>query len=224
MGVENMSMNVYCKSGGGQKQACVFVWKVPTIHSSTHSGKVSATMDTCQEQAPEVIGVEIVNHFNNIMAQISDIPTSVRDTLWDYLFLGQVTPNVKVGDSYCQLILDLALGMPIDESLLFHDVQESNYRGGKGVDATKFEVFWDECCNILLPSSATNERKLDDIVRVSVLQSLPDFVRQVKDSLKQKVEKGGLKKCHLSPPLSSSDFSLYPMLQLPRLLVLGVTK
>ena len=81
MGVENMSMNVYCKSGGGQKQACVFVWKVPTIHSSTHSGKVSATMDTCQEQAPEVIGVEIVNHFNNIMAQISDIPTSVRDTL-----------------------------------------------------------------------------------------------------------------------------------------------
>ena len=111
-GVVNMKLNVYCKSGGGARQACVFVWKVPIVFSPCHTGRSAAVMDKCQEIAPNEISRELVTHFNLMMDQISDISSSVRDAMRNYLFLGKVNPDGKANDTYCQLILDLAAGLP----------------------------------------------------------------------------------------------------------------
>ncbi len=72
-GVENMKLNIYCKSGGGARQACVFVWKVPATFAPGHTARAAAVMEKCQELAPKEISRELVTHFNLMMAQISGV-------------------------------------------------------------------------------------------------------------------------------------------------------
>ena len=72
---------------------------------------------------------ELVKHFNKIINQVSEISSTVRDAIRDCLFLGEVNPDGKVDDEYCELVLNLAAGLPNDETQLYSDGRENNSLG-----------------------------------------------------------------------------------------------
>ncbi len=52
-GVKNMKLNIYCKSGGGARQACVFVWKVPATFAPSHTDQATTAMEKYEDLAPK---------------------------------------------------------------------------------------------------------------------------------------------------------------------------
>ena len=69
---------------------------------------------------------ELVKHFNKIINQVSEISSTVCDAIRDCLFLVEVNPDEKVEDEYCELVLNLVAGLPIDETRLYSDSRENN--------------------------------------------------------------------------------------------------
>ena len=72
---------------------------------------------------------ELVKHFNKIINQVSEISSTVRDAIRDCLFLGEVNHDGKVEDKYCELVLNFAAGLPIDETHVYSDGRENNNLG-----------------------------------------------------------------------------------------------
>ena len=99
------------------------------MHGESHSGRIAQTVEKCREEAPKKVNKELVKHFNQIINQVSEINSTVRDAIRDYLFLGEVNPDGKVDDEYCELVLNLAAGLPNDETQLYSDGRENNSLG-----------------------------------------------------------------------------------------------
>jgi hypothetical protein len=90
-----------------------------------------------------------------------------------------------------QLILDMAAGEPINESLLVRRTEkELNSRGGKGTGSTMFTEFWDACMEILSSTTAAEERRKSQVVFASVATSPSDLIRQATSILQQRVADG----------------------------------
>ena len=167
-----------------------------------HSGKVAMAINQCKEMSPREMGREAVKHFNRIVGSMIDVPSGVRLALRNYLFHGDPNPNKTVADQYVQFVMDLAAGQPINESLL-SDGRVNNSRGGKGIDATQYDEFWKACREVLLPNSATEERRHSDTVYASGAHSIPNLVKQATDILQKKVDDGRLDKI---PPIPSTEW------------------
>jgi len=87
--------------------------------------------------------------------------------------------------------MDLAAGQPINESF-FVDKRESNSRGGLGIGSTKFETFWVACEEVLLPNSASEERRHDDTIYVSGAHSIQNLIKLATKILQREVDSGEL--------------------------------
>ena len=109
-GVVNMCIHFYGKLCKGVHPDCLFVWKVPALHSPQHAGKVALAIDTCRELAPKKMGGEAVKHFNMLINNITDIPAGARDALRNHLFIGEPNPDGSIADEYVQFVLDMAAG------------------------------------------------------------------------------------------------------------------
>ncbi|KAL7538123.1 hypothetical protein ACHAXR_008302 [Thalassiosira sp. AJA248-18] len=201
-GIERMKIHVFGKLNAGRNTDCIFVWKVPVIHGDQHTGKVAMAINQCKEMAPRKMGREAVKHFNLIVGSMVDVPSGVRHALRNYLFHGDPNPDKTIADEYVQYVLDLAAGQPIDESLVT-DGRVNNGRGGKGINATQYEEFWKACREVLLPNSATEERRHSDTVYASGAHSIPNLVKQATDILQKKVDDGEVDEI---PPIPSLEW------------------
>jgi len=83
------------------------------------------------------------------------------------------------------------------------DGRKGNSRGGKGIDATIYQHFWDCCREVLLPDARVEERRHSDTMHASAAHSIPNLVKQVTDLLKQKVSSG---KLETMPPIPSVEW------------------
>ena len=175
-GVENMRIHFYGKVYPGENPDCIFVWKVPVVRGPQHDGKVTLTIDSCREMAPKKMQREAVKHYNMIMNNITDLPAGACDALRNYLFMGEPNPDGTIADEYVELVMDMAAGEPIDVSAL-PDGRVKNSRGGKGIGATQYAEFWKACREVLLPDSATEERRAKDIIYASAAHSIPNLVK-----------------------------------------------
>lgn len=148
-----MSINIFGRSSS-VGPSCLFLWKTPTVHGDAHAGNVQLALKTCQDMLPKKVSAESALHFNNILCGIAKVPAKVRHALTSYLFGGEV--NVKGGDAdmYVEFVESLAGGLPIDDSWIV-DGRAYNSRGGKGINSTTFEEFWEECrrCVYVIRSS-----------------------------------------------------------------------
>ncbi len=159
-------------------------------------------INQCKEMAPRKMGREAVKHFNRIVGSMVDVPSGVRHALRNYLFHGDPNTDKTIADEYVQYVLDLAAGQPINESLLT-DGRVNNGWGGKGINATQFEEFWKACRKVLLPNSATEERRHSDTVYASGAHSIPNLVKQATDILQKKIDDGEVDKI---PPIPSLEW------------------
>ena len=76
----------------------------------------------------------------------------------------------------------------------------TNSRGGKGIGATQFAEFWKACREILIPDSATEERRAKDVIYASAAHSIPNLVKLATEVLQRKVDRNELDKF---PPVPS---------------------
>ena len=76
----------------------------------------------------------------------------------------------------------------------------NNSRGGKGIGSTMYDEFWKACREVLLPSSAVEERRGSDIIYASAAHSIPNLIKLATDILNQKVDSNVLDKV---PPIPS---------------------
>ena len=108
-----MCIHFYGKiySAGGGNPDCIFVWKVPPVHTSQHAVKVAITIDMCRGMAPTQMSQEAVRHYNNIMDHVSiDIPAGAKVALRNYIFCGDPTPDECIADEYVKFVQDMAEG------------------------------------------------------------------------------------------------------------------
>ena len=170
-----------------------------------HVGKSHQAINKARDLMPKFVGREAVAHFNRIMNGISSIDAKARDALRNYIFLGEADPDDTLGDDYVKLVMDLAAGQPIDESLLVRGPggRSSNSRGGKGIGATTFEEFWEACREVIRPSEASEERRHSLVVYTSAAASFEDLKRQAIAILQRKVDEGKLAKL---PPVPSNEW------------------
>ena len=80
------------------------------------------------------------------------------------------------------------------------DGRVNNSRGGKGVGATKYVEFWKACREVLLPDSATEERRAKDVIYASAAHSIQILVKLATAILQRKVNSKELDKF---PPVPS---------------------
>ena len=74
-----------------------------------------------------------MKHFNNLLNRVVDVPADVRKAMTSYLFMGEVNPRGDIAEEYCNFVLDLADGLPVDDSFIV-DGRRFNSRGGKGFE------------------------------------------------------------------------------------------
>lgn len=91
---------------------------------------------------------------------------------------------------------------PIDESML-PDGRVGKSRGGTGIGATMYDEFWKAYREVLLPSSAADERRKDDTVYTSAAHSIPKLVKLATDALKRKLDDNEFE---TMPPVPSDDW------------------
>lgn len=186
-GVSKMCIHIFGKTYSGQNPDCIFVWKVPAIHPPQHVGNVAKAVKECQQTAPQYMTAEAVRHFNAIFDHVANVSAPLRDAMRNYLLGGDANPDGTIADEYVDFVMNLAAGQPIDEAVLLSG-RTTNSRGGKGIGATKFEAFWKACQEILLPDSATDERRHGDNVYASAANSIPNLIQQATDNLQRKVD------------------------------------
>ena len=156
----------------------LFVFKVPSTQGPDYVGNITKAIKVCEAMAPKHMSAEAVAHFNHIMSSCANVPSQCREALGNYLFFGDPDPNNKLESEYVDFVIDLANGLPIDESL-FVDKRANNSRGGKGSGFTKYDDFFEACREVLLPDSAVDERRHGDTMHASGAYSIVDLHRQV---------------------------------------------
>lgn len=201
-GIDSMTIYVYGKLNSGNDPASLFVWKVPGIQDAQHAGKVAKAINECKEMAPKKLSAEAIKHADAILKGITVLSSEARTAVRNFLFLGNPDPDDKVADEYVELVLGLAAGKPVEESMLL-DGRKGNSRGGKGIDATIYQHFWDCCREVLLPDARVEERRHSDTMHALAAHSIPNLVKQVTDLLKQKVSSG---KLETMPPIPSVEW------------------
>ena len=212
-GVHGMCIHAFgIKEGGKDNPSCIFIWRIPTVRGPQHDGNVARAITRCREEAPKKMSAEAIKHFNIIFNQVSQVSAKVRDALREYLYKGMTGSNIEstAADEYCQLVMDLAAGLPIDESLLPEDGRSNNSRGGQGIGATKFIAFWEACAEVLNPTLASEERRNSSAVYSSVARSIPDLINQAVDALEIKVKDGRLKEMVSIPSIEWVRLSFIP--------------
>ena len=112
------------------------LWNVPLKNDETHAGMVQKAVDKCREKLPKVMTDASARHFDNIMSSVSDVPSGVRKAIKEYLFMGEANMEGVIADEYCQYVMNLAAGMPVDKSFIV-DGRTFNSRSGKGIGTTK---------------------------------------------------------------------------------------
>ena len=100
---------------------------------------------------------------------------------------------------FLNTLCSFIIPQPIHATFL-SDGRMNNSRGGKGIGATMYKEFWKACREVLLPSSAVEERRGSDIIYASAAHSIPNLVKLATDILKQKVDSNVLDKL---PPIPS---------------------
>ena len=190
--------HIYGKVNSGNNPDCIFAWRVLIIHGTHHAGSVAKAINECQQMAPKQMGREAVRHFNAIMNQISVVPAGARDALHNYLFLGHPDPDNSIADKYVQFVINLAAGQPLDENM-FVDDRTYNSHGGNGVGATQYNDFWEACREVILPNSATEERRHSDIIYASGAHSIPNLIKLATEILQRKVDDGTVDKLPAIP-------------------------
>ena len=201
-GEAKLVFHIYGQVNGGKNPDCIFVWKVPYVHGDDHAGNVAKAIIECQQAAPKQMACEAVRHFDSIISRITDIPLGAREALRNYLFVGDPDPNKKIADEHVTFVMALAAGHPVDKSLFVHTAA-SNSRGGKGIGATAYDDFWLACKEVLLPNSATEERRHTDTVYASGAHSIPNLVSQATAILQKKVDNGVFDSL---PPIPSTEW------------------
>jgi hypothetical protein len=199
-------VHVYGINNPQKNPDCIFLWKVPpqSCHCSDHAGQVAKAIAQCQKAAPSEMSKEAVTHFNRIITLISDVPSSVKKALRNFIFLGDAGADGAVGNEYVDLVMNMANGLPIDKTLLESTrARDGNSRGGRGIGATKFNQFWEACKQVLLPSSSAEERRTTQTLYASAAHSIPNLVKQATDILQQQVNKGKLTSM---PPIPSMEW------------------
>ena len=98
--------------------------------------------------------------------------------------------------------MDLAAGHPIDESF-FVDGRITNSRGGNDIESTRFDDFWTACKEVILPNSATEERRHSDTVYAAGAHSIPNLVTLATEILQKKVDSGVFDSL---PPIPSTEW------------------
>ena len=203
-GIESMMIHVYGQLHPGTKHPdSLFVWKVPMIHDARHAGEVAKTINKCKEIAPKELSAEAVKNADAILKGITNISAEARVAVRNFLFLGEPDPNDKLVDDYLEFVLQLSSGKPIEESMLRQDGRKGNSRGGKGIDSTMFQPFWDACKEVLLPGARVEERRHSDTMHASAAHSIPNLVTQATELLKERVTSGKLDKM---PPIPSLEW------------------
>eukprot|EP00984_Skeletonema_dohrnii_P019673 scaffold9466_cov85-Skeletonema_dohrnii-CCMP3373.AAC.1 len=202
-GIESMMIHVYGKLNPGTNDPdSLFVWKVPFIHNAQHAGRVAKAINECKEMAPKKMSLEAMKHTDTILKGITDLSAEARAAVRNFLYLGDPDPDDKIADEYVDFVLHIAAGNPVEESML-RDRRQGNSRGGKGIDATTYQPFWDCCKEVLLPEARVEERRHSDTMYASAAHSIPNLVKQVTDLLTEKVSSGKLEKM---PPIPSLEW------------------
>ena len=202
-GNDSLTIHVYGRMNHGTKNpASLFVWKVPKIHDVQHSGRVAKAINVCREMAPKELSSEALKHADAILKGVTNLSADARRAIRNFLYLGDPDPDDELSDAYVNFVLQLAAGNPVEESML-RDGREGNSRGGKGLDATKFQPFWDCCKEVLLPEARVEERRHSTTMYASAAYSIPNLVKQVTDLLTEKVNSGKLDKM---PPIPSLEW------------------
>ena len=145
---------------------------------------------------------EFVAHFNRTMSGITNMPAKLREALRNYVFCGNPDPDNKLEEEYLEMVLAYTAGEPLDDSLLI-DGNSKNSRGGKGLGETMFEDFYDACDEVLMPSAATDERRVGDVMHASGACSVADLRRQAVAILEAKVKDGKLDEM---PPIPADEW------------------
>eukprot|EP00956_Cyclotella_meneghiniana_P041453 scaffold227870_cov37-Cyclotella_meneghiniana.AAC.2 len=182
--------------------SCLFVWKTPMLHGDAHAGNVQLAINECRDILPKKVSAESARHFNNILRGIAKVPAKVRAALTSYLFGGELNVTGDDADTYYEFVENLAGGLPIDDSWIV-DGRAFNSRGGKGINSTKFEEFWEVCRSIILPTATTEERRHNGCLHASAVLSIPDLRRQAIESLENKVKQNVLA---VMPPVPSIEW------------------
>ncbi len=202
-GLEGCHVNIFGKLCQGMNNpSCLYIWKCPMYHGAEHIGKVQAVIQSCRSSMPKDMSKESAKHFNHIMRHISSISVPVRKALKNYLFLGDTNPRGDIAEEYCKFVLEVAAGNPIDESFVM-DGRLFNSRGGRGIGHTQFDVFYEECRRIIIPTSTTEERRHSDSMFASEVLSIKNLIKRATDNLKTKVEAGELTEM---PPIPSPEW------------------
>lgn len=204
-GIENMTIHVYGKVNAGSDTDCLFVWKVPTVHmnSTAHVGNVTKVVDECREMLPKEVAKEAVRQFNAVIDGLTDLPAKARDILRNLLFLGDSADSANsISDEYIDFVMQVSAGEPIDESM-FVDDRSSNSRGGRGMDASKFDEFWNACNEVLRPDARVEERRHSDVMYSSEAHSVPNLMAKATALLEKKVGDGHLERM---PPIPSAEW------------------
>ncbi len=191
-GITSMMINVYGNLHRGTKYPdSLFVWKVPFIQDEHHAGRVAKVIAECREAAPKKVSSEAMKNADTILKGITNLSATARAAVRNYLFLGEADPDDKIADEYVDFVFQIAAGKPIEEAMI-QDGRKGNSRGGKGIDATIFQPFWDCCKEVLLPDARVEERRHSSTMHASAAHSIPHLVNQVTDLLKERVESGKL--------------------------------
>ena len=144
-GLVGMCINIFGRNKTGSNDpSCLFVWKSPVMHGDLHAGNVMTAIEHCRQALPNKKSAESIRHFNNILCGIAKVPAKVRGALTDYLFNGELKVKGGVADEHCQFVQNVANGLPMDGSWIV-DGRAFNSRGGKSINSTKFDEFWNEC-------------------------------------------------------------------------------
>ena len=105
---------------------------------------------------PKDILAESLRHFNSIIGHVADLCNYFRDATRNYLFTGNANPDGSISDDHADFVMILVAAQPINEAVIM-DGRVSYSRRDKCIGATKFEIFWKEFQEILLPNIATDE-------------------------------------------------------------------
>ena len=136
-GLDGVDINLFGRLRvGSRNPSCLCLWKVPLKNDETHAGMAQKVVDKCREKLPKVMTDASARHFDNIMSSVSDVPSGVRKAIKEYLFMGEANMKGVIADEYCQYVMNLAAGMPVDKSFII-DGRTFNSRSGKGIGTTK---------------------------------------------------------------------------------------
>ena len=139
-------MQIWGKCNHNSNPDLVFIWKVPPrscqCANSNHVGHVTEAIEQAKEEAPAQMCKQALNYLNHIINVIADVPAETKNILSNFVFLGDAKADKLTRDDHVQLVVDMAAGLPIDESMLARSLDyNGNSRRGGGVCSTKFSFF-----------------------------------------------------------------------------------